>query len=277
MIHKKPDQNDSPHFRDIDFTDFRDIVDFLSVCQGPQLEDDKLSFERDKKIGIVRGDIEEIQVDGKLAARIRTRLDDVPQDHPFIRDQGFTNWGRKLQLSQYIEIPLYACRPDIDLRPERAHQDPESLKCSWWSLVLQRFLDPKDTGIHPASGSPLNSQDEGTPSPAMNSKQHAGYENTNHLSIALARGDRKDLQPLEVDALAFWIMEIVNAKDGRSLYCKKWEDRDDPKFWPEERYAQLFTKEGYHTYWHEERKKRRWAGDHPCGGSVWHCPYCQVF
>jgi hypothetical protein len=195
-----------PHFRDINLTDFRDIVDCLSVQEHDGLQYDALS----SLFNIVHMYTEQ-EGERKM---FRQRHHIVPQDHPLIRDQGTSNnWGKLLQFSPHIGIPLYAVRLNNYLRSHPVHQDPGSPEFPWEPLVLRSLLDPREGDVPSASNSPNNAQDSaitsasdspinpllqdnGISSSASASRElcKAGYENDNHLSVVLVRGDRKGLE-----------------------------------------------------------------------------------
>jgi hypothetical protein len=212
MIYRKSAQKNIPHFRDVNLTDFRDIVDFLSVQEydGQYDELSSLRARRARKFNIVHMYTEQEGV----RKMFRARQHIVPQDHPLIRDQGASNnWGTLLQFSPHIGIPLYAVRLNNYLRSQPIHQDPGSSEFPWEPLVLRSLLDPREGDVPSASNSPNNAQDSaitsasdspinpllqdnGISSSASASRElcKAGYENDNHLSVVLVRGDRKGLE-----------------------------------------------------------------------------------
>ena len=285
MIYKKSAQKNIPHFRDINLTDFRDIVDFLSVQEHNGLQYDPLARLRARKINIVHMYTE--QEGERKMFHERQRI--VPQDHPLIRDQGTSNnWGRLLQFSQHIGIPLYAVRLNNYLRSRPIHQDAGSPEFPWEPLVLRSLLDPRDSDVPSASNRPNNAQDSavtsasdspinpllqgnGISSSASASRElwKAGYENDNHLSVVLVRGDRKDLRSMDIEVLATWMLNCVIPNLGH----------DHPRSWTDGRYAQLFTKQEYDWHWHKlESVRLGLSSVLPCGTIVaghdrLRCPY----
>jgi hypothetical protein len=287
MIYRKSAQKNIPHFRDVNLTDFRDIVDFLSIQEydGQYDELSSLRARRARKFNIVHMYTEQEGV----RKMFRARQHIVPQDHPLIRDQGASNnWGTLLQFSPHIGIPLYAVPLNNYLRSQPIHQDPGSSEFPWEPLVLRSLLDPRDNDLPLASNSPNNAQNSAITS-ASNSRiisllqgngisssasaerelWKAGYENDNHLSVVLVRGDRKDLRSVDIEVLAKWMLNCVIPSMGH----------DHSRSWTDGRYAQFFTKQDYDWHWHKlESVALGLSSVLPCGTIVpghdrLPCPY----
>lgn len=103
MAYREAEETHPPQFRNINSRDYRDIVDFLSVCRGHKLEDvkEKYSSERSRFLRVVK--LKHSTEDYRVKEVF------IPQDHPLFRDQGVDeNWGRNLPLGDSIQLPLHS-------------------------------------------------------------------------------------------------------------------------------------------------------------------------
>jgi hypothetical protein len=243
MIYRGPHEQDLPHFRDINSTDFRDIVDFLSVCQGHELQDVGYSHRshRAHKLSFVHVFTKLFQ-DG---SKFKLRRHFVPQDHPFVCEKGLSgDWGKKLQVGEHIDIPMYLVSPHDHLRSNMflnttsTSQSPDDPDFDENGLVLRRTFDPWDNAT--SSSTDL---------------WEAGYGNLNQFSTVLVREDRMHLRIIDAKMIIKWVQrKIIPRMEGDLEPYRNAEGR--PVFPSDRESHRLMNKWSFHQYWHEEERIR---------------------
>jgi hypothetical protein len=275
VVHKELKQGHLTRFRDIDSIDFRDVVDFLSVCIGHRSRDNECFCKRAKKLSIVNM----YTIRKPFGADIRVIDRVVPQDHRVIPDEGVKNdWGTMLQISRYIEIPMYAVR--LPHPSEQLRRDSQPGILPWEFLVLRYLISPRTNGVPIAAIGPVRPSVSNIPSMTSATIElwEAGYGNLNSISVVLIREDGMDLRARDIDALILWITEIIFPRIERTS-SDRLSDADHPIYWTADTYAQLFTKKGYHEYWHKQEAIELGVSSAlPCGAIIkgrnrLPCPY----
>jgi len=261
MMSTRTKENNIPHFRDADSTDFRDIVDFLSVCQGHQLADRNHNFSeaRAKKVEIQKCWTERrvLQMKEKSVLMIYRHL--VPKDHPLIRDQGINpTWGRILIISQHIELPICALQVNNYLRIHPASPSRDWGHMSWTTLMVRSLIDPRHNRT-PGTSNGANAPGDGDDAlRALNDNElwATGYGNLDHISVVLVRADQKDLAVMDMKRLADWLTEMVLPRLKEVEINWEKPRASHPMFWTKEKYSELkITKEEYHDFWHQKEAK----------------------
>ena len=263
MISRKPTDSNAKRFRDADATDFRDIVDFLSVCQRLQLADDDqhVPNERGRKVKIVNFSAERGN-DGGPWTTMKSHL--VPKDHPLLRGQGIIrDWGTPLAISQHIELPMYALRQNSYLRTSNQDSPMPGRDYEWCDLMVRGLIDPPTTQIVIRG--------------AENDRWATGYENNVSMSVVFARADQKDLREYDLTALRSWIMKTPLLRMQRPLYTWWKHKKSYPMFWKEKKYGKLkITPKDFQKAWHKEEERRlarRVAQNPPLPLEFLPCPY----
>jgi hypothetical protein len=235
-------------FLDIDSTDFRDIVDFLSVCQGHEAKDVGPSFSslRAKKLQVVR--VYTGFKTGQARREPRFKEYAIPRDHPIVRTHGTAeSLNNMLKITKYLGLPMFAVGPDKYLRwpPIQIYDVPQPQTLRWEMLILRQLLDPPDNRIDYTIDGEID-------------LWKVGYDNDTHISVVLFREDQKPLRWQDIDALFWFIWEKVIAatiKAGRNPNGK-WEDTDHPMFWSNRAYEILGNFAWFEDFWHSREQKQ---------------------
>jgi hypothetical protein len=244
MILREPHKKDDPRtFRDMDATDFRDIVDFLSMCQRHQSgkvgDEESERIKRSKKLEVVQ-----VYRAGLGLEMLGFRQRSVPQDHPMLRDFGTTkSQATLLKISEYIELPILAVSPKDYLRRPRVDEAPATAPTlPWQALLARQFIDPPEDRIELDTDEPIDLWTD-------------GYDNNTHVSVVLFRKDRKSLRSKHVKELVLWIMKVVIPRTGRRPH-EDWDDTDHPMFWQDAKYRHFASRAIFHDYWHAREQKQ---------------------
>jgi hypothetical protein len=260
MILNKEKVGNVRHFRDADSTDFRDIVDFLSVCQGHQLanEDDTVSKARARKLRILNVYTQRTRECDFTELGRREHL--VPKDHPLVRDQGIrSTWGRIIPISQCISLPMYAVKLNGYLRSDAmVRHKPDRHRSTWHTLLIRSLLDPRySIPQSPNSIAAPGNNEVDLSAPISDELWGEGYGNLNHISVVLVRADQKDLRTDDIGRLSRWIRDILWPR-LMERSPDTWNTRGNhPMYWTEETYAELeITKEDYHEFWHQREDEK---------------------